>query len=400
MKKLGIYGGTFNPIHNGHIKAAEAFYDTVGLDELLIMPTFVSPHKEMMKGDDPSYRLEMTSLAFDGNERSITVSDYEISKGGKSYTYLTLEYFSSPDTELFFLMGTDMFLCLDKWKNASRIFELTTIVLVRRESDADASENIEEAKVRYKELYSARIEEITLDPIELSSSEIRQFVSDGDSVYGLVPESVEDYINSYRLYRDYPLYESVRELVPKKRLKHIFGTEEEALRLALIYDLSPEDAEKLRTAALLHDITKYYTAEEHVSYLESIGVSVDPDAIKSEKTLHQLSGAYKARELFSDIVDEGVFNAIRYHTTGRADMSMLEKLMYLADYIEPTRTFSDCVVLRDHFYEKINNGEDKDEVLLGTMIMSLEMTIKDLIESGHAVHSDTLKALEFLKGEK
>jgi nicotinate-nucleotide adenylyltransferase len=114
MKKLGIYGGTFNPIHNGHIKAAEAFYDTVGLDELLIMPTFVSPHKEMMKGDDPSYRLEMTSLAFDGNVRNITVSDYEISKGGKSYTYLTLEHFSSSDTELFFLMGTDMFLCLDK----------------------------------------------------------------------------------------------------------------------------------------------------------------------------------------------------------------------------------------------------------------------------------------------
>ena len=400
MKKIGIYGGTFNPVHIGHIRAAEAFYDAIGLDELIVMPTFISPHKEMMKGDDPAYRLEMTALAFEGNKRNITVSDYEISKGGKSYTYLTLEHFSSSDTELYFLMGTDMLLCLERWKNPERILELSTIVLVRRENESETEEQIKSAIKRLNEQYGARIIQVAVDPIELSSREIREYISEGDSVYGLVPERVEGYISSYRLYHSYPLYESVRELVPKKRLKHIFGTEEEALRLALIFELSPEEAEKLRIAALLHDITKYYTAEEHVKYLEGMGVKIDPDTLKSEKTLHQLSGAYRAKELFSDLVDETVFNAIRYHTTGRENMSLTEKLMYLADYIEPNRTFPDCVTLRDYFYKKINDGEDRNAVLIDTMIRSLEMTIADLAQSSHAVHSDTLKALDFLKGEK
>lgn len=400
MKRLGIYGGTFNPVHMGHIRAAEAFYDAVELDELLIMPTYVSPHKEMEKGDDPVYRLEMATLAFEGNERNITVSDYEIEKGGKSYTYLTLEHFSCTDTELYFLMGTDMLLSLEKWREPQRIMDLATIVLIRRENEPATKELIEAAVKRLKERFGARIEQVKVEPIELSSSEIREWISEGDSVYGLVPENVENYIRSYRLYHSDPLYEAVRALVPKKRLKHIFGTEEEALRLALIYELDPEDAERLRIAALLHDITKYYTADEHISYLNGQGIEVEADAVKSGKTLHQLSGAYKARELFPDIVDDRIFGAIRYHTTAKADMGILEKLMYLADYIEPNRTFPDCVTLRDYFYGRINKNEDKDEVLLDTLIMSLEMTVKDLIENGHPVHSDTINALEFLKGEK
>ena len=117
MKRLGIYGGTFNPIHIGHIRACRAFYDEMKLDELILIPTAVSPFKSEKTDNEPSERLKMVKAAFEKDDRNINVSDYEIEKGGKSYTYLTLEHFSSPDTEIYFLMGTDMLLSLGEWKN-------------------------------------------------------------------------------------------------------------------------------------------------------------------------------------------------------------------------------------------------------------------------------------------
>jgi ribosome silencing factor RsfS/YbeB/iojap len=188
--------------------------------------------------------------------------------------------------------------------------------------------------------------------------------------------------------------------MPKTRLRHVFSTTDEALRLAELCGIDKEQTESLRIAAALHDITKYYTVSEHTEYLEGRGVTVDSDTLKSEKTLHQMSGAERARELFPDKVDRDVYDAIRYHTTGRAGMTLIEKLMYLADYIEPCRTFPDCVKLRECFYSRINNGEDRDTVLTDTLILSLEMTINDLKENGLPIHSDTVSALEYLKGEK
>ena len=132
MIEKGIYGGTFAPVHNGHVAAARAFYDALGLDELLVIPAFLPPHKETEKGDDPAARLAMTRLAFEGDPRRITVSGYEIEQQGTSYTYKTLEHFTAPDTRLTFLCGTDMFLTFDTWKHPEIIFALARIAHVRR----------------------------------------------------------------------------------------------------------------------------------------------------------------------------------------------------------------------------------------------------------------------------
>lgn len=400
MKKLGIYGGTFSPIHYGHINAAKTFYDALSLDELLIMPTFISPHKEVNELIDPALRLEMAALALEGEDRNIKISDYEISKGGTSYTYLTLQHFSSPDTELYFLMGSDMLLSLDKWRNPDIISSLCTVVLIRRENDEQVADKLEKAKEYLKCKYGTKIIEISCKPIEMASKDIRAAINAGDDISRFVPKAVASLIKDNRLYLSDPLYAQIKKLVPKKRLRHIFGTEDQALELASIFDLDREMTEKVRVAAILHDITKYYTATEHMDYLESLGVELDADTLESEKTMHQLSGAYKARELFSDRVDDTVFNAIRYHTTGRADMTLSEKIIYLSDYIEPTRTFSDCVKLREYFYNGIKSGEDKYSVLLSTLITSFEMTVNDLISQGKKVHRDTTEAMEYLKKEK
>lgn len=396
MKRLGIYGGSFNPIHIGHIKAANAFYDEMKLDELIIMPTAVSPFKTDDPDNDPRERLKMVNAAFENSDRNIIVSDYEIEKGGKSYTYLTLEHFSSPENELYFLMGTDMLLSLDGWKNPDIILKLATVCHIRREDvDPETEKAIEEARSRYEKEYNAKIIDLVSEPFEVSSTEIRNAVKEGKSISGLVTPEVEEIIKKDKLYLTCPLYAAVRTLVKEKRWKHIFGTEEEAKSLSQIFDLSETDSERLRRAALLHDITKYLTRDEHLAFLDSVGVTPDEGTLASDKTLHQMSGAYMAKKLYPDYVDDAVFDAIRYHTTGKAEMPLLTKLMYLCDFIEPTRTFPDCVKLRAIFYEMIEKG-NKLRVLDEIMLIALDMTVADLKENGHPIHSDTEKAREYI----
>ena len=396
MKRLGIYGGSFNPIHIGHIKAANAFYDEMKLDELIIMPTAVSPFKTDDLDNYPRERLKMVNAAFENSDRNILVSDYEIEKGGKSYTYLTLEHFSSPENELYFLMGTDMLLSLGGWKNPDIILKLATVCHIRREDvDPETEKAIEEARSRYEKEYNARIIDLVSEPFEVSSTEIRNAVKEGKSISDLVTQEVEDIIKKDKLYLTCPLYAAVRTLVKEKRWKHIFGTETEAKSLARIFDLSETDSERLRCAALLHDITKYLTRDEHLAFLEGVGVTPDEGTLLSDKTLHQMSGAYMAKKLYPDYVDDAVFDAIRYHTTCKAGMPLLTKLMYLCDFIEPTRTFPDCVKLRAIFYEMIEKG-NKLRTLDEIMLISLDMTIADLKDNGHPIHSDTEKAREYI----
>lgn len=405
MKKLGIYGGAFNPIHIGHIRSAEEFYDSVGLDELHIMPTFISPHKETDESTEPEHRLKMAQIAFTDNVRNIKVSDYEINQGGKSYTYLTLTHYKNeyPDAELYFLMGTDMFVSLDKWKNPDIIFSLCNICCIRRENDKDGQNKIDKAKEKYEKAYGAKVIQINANVNEMSSSQIREMVKTGDDISSFVSDEVKKYIFDNRLYIKDPLYDAVKKYVYPKRRRHIFSTEEEAVALADIFELSEDEKEELRISAVLHDLTKGFKYDEHIELLRRYGAYIDADTLGSEKTLHQLSGAYLSMELFPDVVNDRVFDNVRYHTTGREDMTLCEKLMYLSDYIEKTRTFEDCVKLREYFYKNIDKAQSlskKMRVLDDTLIMSFEMTVRDLIDNGHKVHHLTTEALEYLKKQK
>ncbi len=188
--------------------------------------------------------------------------------------------------------------------------------------------------------------------------------------------------------------------VGEKRFKHILGTEKKCIRLAEIFGLPDTEAEQLSTAAVLHDITKNLSVNEHIELMSRLGKSIPKENLRGEKTLHALTGAYLARELYPEFTDDNVFDAIYCHTTGKANMKLFDKLLYLADYIEPTRTFDDCVRLREFFYRNIGK-EDKLSVLDETMILSFDMTIKDLLETGRTIHPDTVSARNYLvsKGE-
>lgn len=201
-ERLGIYGGTFSPPHAGHVRAAESFMREAKLDQLLIMPTYVSPFKTVTSVA-PVHRIEMAKLAFaelDGYGERILVSDYEAMRSEVSYTANTLEHFSGSDVELFFLCGTDMFLSMDRWYRPEVIFSLATIAVMRRENAPEFDESIASAKARYEHEFGARIIEVNCKPIEVSSTELRSLLKSGGDTDGLLSSSVKTYIKEHRLY--------------------------------------------------------------------------------------------------------------------------------------------------------------------------------------------------------
>lgn len=198
-RRVGVYGGTFNPPHTAHVKAAESFKRLLSLDELIIIPSNLPPHKEFMGNVTPAERLEMTRLAFRDLECT-TVSDMEIKRGGKSYTVDTLSAIASREIELFFLCGTDMFLTFDKWYMPQKIFNLATVCYVRRESDPETAVELLSKEKEYKERFNARVIALDVDVIEISSTEIRSALASGKDT-PLIPKPVLDYIVSGGLYR-------------------------------------------------------------------------------------------------------------------------------------------------------------------------------------------------------
>lgn len=197
-ERLGIFGGTFNPPHIGHVRALEAFRCELKLDRILVMPAGIPPHKKIAGSDNPSVRLKMARAAFENPGCGVEVSDYEISKPGPSYTVDTVEHFTRPGRRLFLLCGTDMFLTFENWRNFRRIFALATVVCMPRENSL--REEISAKCAGYNERYSAGCIVLPGESIELSSTMLREMIRNGDDVSSLVPGAVLDVIRKERIY--------------------------------------------------------------------------------------------------------------------------------------------------------------------------------------------------------
>lgn len=179
----------------------------------------------------------------------------------------------------------------------------------------------------------------------------------------------------------------------EKRYRHTLGVEREAAALCEVY--LPEKKNEMRAAALLHDMTKEYSLEKQLKICEEFGIMVGVSDRMAPKTFHAKTAAALIAALYPDYDLPEIVSAVRYHTTGRADMSMCECILYLADYIEDTRTFPDCVKLREFFYSGLAGCADEKEriaILYDTMILSFDMTIKGLIEDGVPICRDTTDA--------
>lgn len=390
--RIGIYGGTFNPPHIGHVHAAQEAARVLGLDKLLIVPDNVPPHKTLPAGSPTNaQRLEMVRLAF-GGIPCAEVSDMELCRAGKSYSVDTVcqVHEQYPDAELWLLMGSDMLEIFHLWHAPEVIVRYAKLATFAR-GDAGEQEMFEKMLPLLKNNFGAEITLIPMETLPASSTEIRQMAAQGRAE-GLLSEQVLGFIQREGLYGTHV---DLKHLTPEqlrpiamsylkyKRMAHVRGTEEEAIRLAQRYGA---DVTEARVAALLHDCTKKLNMEEQLALCEQYGVQLDALEQKALKLLHAKTGAEIARDVFG--VNDAVYEAIKWHTTGKADMTLLEKVIYLADYIEPTRDFHGVEELRKTVYEDLDAG----------LAMGLEMTIEEMEEMGNPVHEKTLEALRFLKG--
>ena len=393
--KIGVYGGTFNPPHLGHVTAARAVSELLKLDKLLFIPAGLPPHKPLPEGTpSPEQRLEMTRLAAEqtGLGDRVETLDLEILRGGRSYTSETLELLRQqyPDDELWLLMGTDMFLTIQTWHDPARIFELAGIAAFGRTEEDTEELFAVQRDYLYRTYPNARIFTLTIPGvIDVSSTELRQALGEGGT---LLPPAVYGYILRHGLYgthadlKHLPLSQLrpvALSYLKYKRIPHVLGTEQEAIRLAERYGA---DVEKARVAALLHDCTKKLNMDEQLALCGQYGIELDELEQKALKLLHAKTGAAIARDVFG--VDEEIYKAIWWHTTGHANMTLLEKIIYLADYIEPSRNFPGVDKLRKMCYEDLNAG----------LLMGLEMSIEEMTEMGNPVHHATIEARDALKG--
>lgn len=395
--KIGVYGGTFNPPHLGHLTAARAVFELLKLDKLLLVPAGLPPHKELPAGSPTAeQRLEMTRLAGEqiGLGDQVEVLDLELRRQGKSYTSDTLAQIKAlyPEAELWLLMGTDMFLTLQTWHAPEEIFALAGIAAFGR-TEADTEELFSvQREYLYRTYPNARIFTLTIPGVvDVSSTELREQLA-ADRGANLLPPAVYGYILREGLYHSNAdlKHLSLSKLRPvalsylkHKRIPHVLGTEQEAIRLAERYGA---DVGKARVGALLHDCTKKLDLAEQLALCERYGIPLDDMERKTLKLLHAKTGAAIARDVFG--VDDEIYGAILWHTTGRAGMTLLEKILYLADYIEPSRDFPGVDKLRTVCYKDLDAG----------LLMGLEMTIGEMNALGSPVHRATIEARDALKG--
>lgn len=178
-----------------------------------------------------------------------------------------------------------------------------------------------------------------------------------------------------------------------KRARHTLAVEQMAARLAALY--CPEQEQMLRIAALLHDVTKEWSTERHVEFMRAHGIEPTDMDLATPKTLHARTAALLIPEQYAEYASDEVISAVRYHTTGREDMTLTEQIVYLADYIDDSRTFPDCVTLRNAFWgaEPENMTQSEREThLLRVLVQSFDLTIAGLIEDGAPVSADTFLA--------
>ncbi len=389
MERIGIYGGTYNPPHIGHIAAARYALQSLGLSKLLMIPSCISPHKRLPEDSPtPQQRMEMLQLAI-GQEENIIVSDLELKRGSTSYTYETVEAVAAqyPEAEILLFMGTDMFLSFDTWRHPERILEKAALAVFYR-GDPNERQQIREQTEDYKS------RGITVYPVEnpvvdISSTDLRRMLvfQCADS---FLCSGVGDYIRKNRLYgtgrscRNLPveaLEEAVVSLLMPNRVAHVLGCRQTAEELAYIHGADPVDAQR---AALLHDVTKALDGQLQLTLCREYGINLDEFSAKNPKTLHALTGSLVAERIFGE--NPAVVAAIRSHTTGKADMNTLEKIIYVADYMEPNRKFEGVQTLRQLAYTDLD----------GALKYGLEMTLDLLKRQGREISPESQQAIEFL----
>lgn len=392
MKRIGIYGGTFNPPHLGHFRVVQSAFSALSLDRLYVIPACEAPNKRAVPCEDGAHRLKMLQLCF-GDEPRITVSDCELQRGGVSYTVETVQQLkqSHPDAELILLLGADSFLAFDTWYRWEQI--LQTVSLAVFERGIKQEQTAMETQKKKLEEKGAQIYRVDHRITSVSSTDIRRMLAFRCADDYLHPK-VAAYIQWNGLYDTKKnlrhlsmeaLEDAVVSLLKPDRIKHVLGCRDTAVELARHWGENETDAAR---AALLHDITKALDGPGQLTLCTAYDIVLDDFSRQNPKTLHALTGALVADRIFGE--NEAVVSAVRSHTTGKANMDLLEKIIYVADYIEPNRNFSGVEQLRRLAFADLN----------GALKLGLEMTLDLLTKQGREISPGSQEALRWLENER
>ena len=389
MERIGIYGGTFNPPHIGHIGAAKQAVSALGLDKLLLIPDRIAPHKVMPKDSaSPEQRLAMLRLAV-ADCPQIQVSDIELRREGPSYTYVTVEQLREqyPDAKLYLLMGTDMFLSFHTWRNPERILQNVTLAVFYRGERGEAAAIAERKAQMEAEGHETCL--VKNDVTAISSTQLRRLLA-FRCADAFLPHGVGDYIRQHGLYETAAdqknlsmeeLEAVVIRLLNPNRVAHVLGCRDMAVALAERWGADVTDAAR---AGILHDITKAIDGPLQLTLCAAYGKILDDFSRRYPKTLHALTGSLVAERIFGE--NKAVVSAIEWHTTGRADMTLLEKIVYIADYVEPNRTIPGVEKLRELAFADLD----------AALKLGLEMTLEHLERQGAEVSPASRQALAWL----
>ena len=366
--RIGLYGGSFDPIHNGHLSIVRGALRSGAVDLVMVIPTVRNPFKRGKVLSAAPYRYYMTKETIEAeiDDKRVIVSDAEFFTEGISYTVNTLHYLTeknkireiligagveeskaSEDPTYFWLCGSDILSMFDKWYKADEILRMVSLLVASRPGDGV---DIDAEKIRLNNVFGHEVPilKFDIDGVEASSSDIKRSGNDSE-----IPAAAREFIKEHALYNFKDVWESVDddtankfldfaiELYPilrRKRLLHTLNTGLLSAHFALIHGA---DVNKALIAGELHDCAKELPEDEQ----RRMAQKRSGDLFTDFKLLHSPAGATMAREKFG-IEDEEILDAITYHTTGRGDMPILDKIVYLADKIEPSRTYTDLSEMR------------------------------------------------------
>ena len=380
--KIGILGGTFDPVHNGHIEIAMAAMAALGLDQVALMPSGDPPHKT--RATDKLDRLHMTDIAAKDCP-GLYASDLEIKRQGPTYTVDTLSSLAveHPEVAWTYIMGADALNKLDTWREFPRIARLCSFAAVSRPG---CDEDLARLRARaISSCYQTRVDLLPVSGPPLSSTAVRKLVAEGESVDACVPSAVADYLRRKGLflcrYSEPQILERLKGMLTEHRYTHTLGVADTGQRLAANCGVDPQRA---RLAGLLHDCAKSMPLDEMRELVLKNLPDMDEEELETKAILHAPAGMVMARELFG-VRDPSILSAIRKHTVGDGQMSPMDALIYVSDFIEPGREPFPGL-------EKARKLAEKD--IYKAMVCCTQLTAKHLKSQGKQINSHSRALLE------
>lgn len=402
MKTIGLFGGTFDPVHLGHRYILEAALNAVDFEKVIVMPAKIPPHKSISGCSEETQRFEMCRLAFSDLDR-VEVSDYELTRTGKSYSYYTVCHIKEqyPDHRICFIMGSDQLLTFDQWFRYKDILSMATIVSISRDDDISEAQLKEYAAELTRD--NGEVITINVKPFEMSSTEIRENIKNNIDCSCYLDKNVVKYILDNGLYKnskskkkspdkleEYKAY--IKSNLSKKRAQHSLNVADAAVKLAKQYGA---DTKKAYLAGLLHDVCKEFPTDKQLDLVSRCTLNVSEAEKSSPPLFHAVAGSVFVQEEFH-IHDPEIVRAIRYHTVACGNMDKLSQIIYLADLISDDRDYKDVKKMRKYVEQSLEKA----------MLEALKFSISDSVSKENTIppctfdcYNDFVK-LSKLKGGK